>query len=178
MESSFSSSCILNISTCLVRLLRIFILKLSGKFSSLAWLTDLDVDWLTLALPLDMVFHVSQIYSNDNWYTSPLLMRSRRLIHSSPIVLRKRFFSVLNPKWCSFALLTLYMNLFIRPSRISSYFVFILQISSLRSWSLYFSRNTFCISLHDIIESVPKLMNHLRALSFNVAKNNLSLWFF
>jgi len=112
--SSFCSFCILNIFTCSVRLLRIYVLNSSKKFPSLAWLTDLDVDWPTLSLPLDMCLHVSQISSNDNWYTSPLLMRSRRSIHSSLIVLSKRVFSVSGPKWCSFSLLMLYMNLSIR----------------------------------------------------------------
>jgi hypothetical protein len=51
-----------------------------------------------LEFPLDMCLHVSQISSNDNWYTSPLLMRSRRSIHSSLIVLSKRVFSVSDPK--------------------------------------------------------------------------------
>ena len=59
---------------------------------------DLDVDLPTLAFPLDMCLHVSHISSNDNWYTSPILMRSRRSINTSLIVVSKRVFSVSNPK--------------------------------------------------------------------------------
>ena len=154
--SYFFSLWILNISTCSLIFLRISVLKLSKKFPSSSWPTDLDVDLLTLALPLNMCLHISQISSNDSWYTLLPLMRSRRSIHSSLIVLSKRIFSVLDPKSCSFSLLTLWMNLSIRSSRLSSYPWFIINISSLRSWSLYFSRNIFFISFHDLIELVPK----------------------
>ena len=121
---------------------------------------------------------ISQISLNNNWYTSPLLIISRRSIHSSLMVLSKWVFSVSDPKWCNFSLLKLHVNLSIRYLSLSTSYWFILKISYLRSLSLYFSRNILFLSFHDLIELVPKLMNSLRALSFNVARNNLNFWVF